>query len=109
MPTLFDQVALALKPYHITQTGLMSFPERNLRIYFDFRVHDKRILIDVHPKSSIKIHPEIALKVAKKDKKQSERKKQLAAKCKYTYIEIRSPEDITTKLLPYLVPIEDSR
>ena len=38
MTTLFDQVALALEPYPVTQTGLVSFSNGGVRIYFDFRV-----------------------------------------------------------------------
>lgn len=77
MSTLLNQVSRVLKPYSVSENGLISIPKKWTRISYDFRVRDKRILIDVHPKSLIKIHPEIALRVAKKDKKRSEYKKQL--------------------------------
>lgn len=109
MTTLFDQVALALKPYPDTQIGFVSLPDGDIRIYFDFRVHYTRILIDVHPMSRKYNNPKINLLRAKNEEERFKYKKQLAERYKYTYIEIRSPEDITEKLLHCLKPMEESR
>jgi hypothetical protein len=104
MSALFNQVSLALKPYPITKFVYIWDDSKNSRVSFDFLVPIRKIIIDVHTKSFTVRDPDI-----KHNEERSAYKKQLAIKYKYTYIEIRSPEDIAEKLLPYLVPTEDSR
>lgn len=109
MTTLLNQVALTLKPYPTIKNGAIRDSTKNVRIPFDFLVRDKKIIIDVHTKSFTIRDPEITLRVAKIDEERFKYKKQLAAKYKFTYIEIRSPGDIAEKLLPCLEPMEVSR
>lgn len=109
MTALLNQVSLALEHYPTIKNGALRDSKKDVRIPFDFLVRDKKIMVDVHTKSFTIRDPEIALRIAKIDEERSVYKKQLAAKYKYTYIEIRSPEDIAAKLSPCLIPKEDSR